>query len=369
MAGGLRRELGELAGLFFTLGAVGFGGPAAHIAMMEERVVRRRGWMTREEFLEMVGVVNLLPGPNSTELAIHVGWRRAGLPGLLVAGVAFILPATAIVLGCAWAYERFGSVPAVQGIWRGVQPVVIAVVLTALVGFARTGLRTIRHGLVAAVALLLAAAGVHELVVLLAAGVLSLGAGAAGLLALAVPPALPLLLAAAGEPTAGSLFLFFLRVGSVLYGSGYVLLAFLRAGLVERAGWLTEAQLLDAVAVGQATPGPVFTTATFVGYLLDGVGGALAATVGIFLPAFLLVAASGPLVRWLRRSAPARRFLEGVTAGSIALMAVVAWQLGRAALDGPAAVALAVASVLLLRAGLNSALLMLAGAAAGVLLA
>ena len=367
MARGLTGELGELAGLFFTLGVLGFGGPAAHIAMMEERVVGRRGWMTREEFLEMVGVVNLLPGPNSTELAIHIGWRRAGFPGLLVAGLAFILPATAIVLACAWAYRRFGTVPAVQGVWRGVQPVVIAVVVTALAGFARTGVRTARQAAVAAAALLLAALGVHELVVLLAAGVLSLGAGAAGLAAVWVPAALPVFLAA-GEPTAGTLFLFCLRVGSVLYGSGYVLLAFLRSGLVERAGWLTEAQLLDAVAVGQATPGPVFTTATFVGYLLDGVGGALAATAGIFLPAFVLVAASGPLVRWVRRSRPARRFLEGVTAGSIALMALVAWQLGRTALDGPAAVAIVLASLLLLRAGINSALLMLAGAAAGLLL-
>ncbi|HEU5040913.1 MAG TPA: chromate efflux transporter [Gemmatimonadales bacterium] len=369
MARGLSGELRGLAGLFLGLGVLGFGGPAAHIAMMEERVVRRRGWMTREEFLEMVGVVNLLPGPNSTELAIHIGYRRAGVPGLLVAGLAFILPATLIVLLCAWAYVRSGTVPAVQGIWRGVQPVVVAVVVTALAGFARTGLRSPRNALVAAAALLLGVAGVNEFVVLLAAGALSLGAGAAGLAAVGVPLALPLLLAPGGGPSAGRLFLFFLQVGSVLYGSGYVLLAFLRGGLVERAGWLTETQLLDAVAVGQATPGPVFTTATFVGYLLAGPGGALAATAGIFLPAFVLVGASGPLIAWVRRSRQARLVLDGVTAGSLALMAVVAWQLGRAALDGPAAVVIAGTSVLLLRAGVNSAVLMLAAAAAGLLLA
>lgn len=369
MAGGLAGELRALAGLFLTLGATGFGGPAAHIAMMEERVVRRRGWMTREEFLELVGVVNLLPGPNSTELAVHVGYRRAGVPGLLVAGAAFILPATLIVLACAWLYVRYGSVPAVQGIWRGVQPVVVAVVAFALTGFARTGLRTVRLALVAAASLLLAALGVNEFVVLLGAGLLALGAAwPAGRAALLIPWLAPLAALARDEVGAGQLFLFFLRVGAVLYGSGYVLLAFLRGGLVERGGWLTDAQLLDAVAIGQATPGPVFTTATFVGYLLGGVPGALAGTVGIFLPAFALVWASGPLVRWVRRSAPARAFLQGVTAASIALMALVTWQLGRAAIDGPAPVLLALGSLGLLRAGVNSALLMLAGASLGLAL-
>jgi chromate transporter len=369
VAGGLGRELRALAGLFLTLGALGFGGPAAHLAMMEERVVRRRGWMTREEFLELVGVVNLLPGPNSTELAIHLGYRRAGWPGLLVAGVAFILPATLIVLACAWAYLRYGAVPAVQGIWHGVQPVVVAVVATALLGFARTTLTSVRLGVAAGASLLLAALGVNEFLVLLAAGLLGLGTAWPGRrLALLAPWVLSLGVLAREEIGAGPLFLFFLRVGSVLYGSGYVLLAFLRGGLVERGGWLTESQLLDAVAVGQATPGPVFTTATFVGYLLDGVPGALAATAGIFLPAFALVAASGPLVRWVRRSSPARGFLDGVIAGSLALMAVVTWQLGRAALDGPVAVLLVLGSALLLRAGVNSALLMLAGALLGLAL-
>ncbi len=369
MAGGVGRELGALAGLFLTLGSVGFGGPVAHIALMEEHVVRRRGWMTREEFLELVGVVNLLPGPNSTELAIHVGYRRAGLAGLLVAGVAFILPATLIVLACAWAYLTYGAVPAMQGVWRGVQPVVVAVVATALVSLARTGLRSVRLGLVAGASFLLAALGVNEFVVLAAAGLLALGSARVGArAAVLLLWLLPLEALAREGMDPGPIFLFFLRIGSVLYGSGYVLLAFLRGGLVERGGWITETQLLDAVAVGQATPGPVFTTATFVGYLLHGVPGAVAATVGIFLPAFLLVAASAPLVRWLRRSAAARAFLDGVVAASLALMTLVTWQLGRAAIDGPVPLLVALGSLLLLRMGLNSALLMLAGAALGLVL-
>jgi chromate transporter len=368
VAGALAPELWGLARLFLGLGAVGFGGPAAHIAMMEERVVRRRGWMTREEFLELVGVVNLLPGPNSTELAIHIGQRRAGVPGLLVAGVAFILPATLLVLVCAWAYVRYGAVPVVQGVWRGVQPVVVAVVAMALVDFARTGLRSVRLRAAATAALLLAVAGVNEFLVLLGGGALALGAAWRGAAASALPWLVPLAVSPPGESGVPQIFLFFLRVGSVLYGSGYVLLAFLRGGLVERGGLITEAQLLDAVAVGQATPGPVFTTATFVGYLLAGVPGAVAATLGIFLPAFALVAASGPLVRWVRRTPWARAGLEGVTAASLALMAVVTWQLGRAAIDGPVAALLAIGSALLLRAGINSALLMLAGATVGFLL-
>jgi chromate transporter len=366
-------ELSELARLFLKLGVIGFGGPAAHIALMEEEVVRRRGWLTRQEFLDLLGLVNLLPGPNSTELALIVGRRRAGTPGLLVAGACFIAPATLLVLGCAWAYVRFGRVPAVAGAWNGVKPIVIAVVVVALVGLARSAVREWRSYLVGAAALLLAATGTHELLVLLLAGLGSL------LLARGIPaPAACLTVAPylaesvvvpiAGLPGIGRLFLYFLEIGATIYGSGYVLLSFLRAGLVERAGWLTEAQLLDAVAVGQMTPGPVFTTATFVGYLLRGVSGALAATAGIFLPAFLLVGAGEAILARVRRSAAARAFLDGVTLGSLALMAMVTWQLGRAAIDGPVAALLALAALLLLRAGVNSAWLFAAAALAGMVM-
>jgi chromate transporter len=353
---------------------VGFGGPAAHIALMRDEVVRRRGWMSDEEFLDAVGAVNLLPGPNSTELALHIGRRQAGTAGLLVAGACFILPPVALVLACAWAYVRYGRLPAVLGAWAGAQPVVVAVVAMALVGFARTALRTTPAIVAGLLALLLAALGVHELVVLLAAGLLVLAVrspswprgAAAGMVALV--PWLPAASPPAAAPGLGWLFLFFFKTGAVLYGSGYVLLSFLRGGLVERGGWLTEAQLLDAVAAGQLTPGPVFTTATFIGYLLHGVRGGLVATAGIFLPAFLLVGVSGAIIPWLRRSPPARAFLDGVNAGSVALMAVVTWELGRHAITTPWLGALTAASLLLLRAGVNSSWLVAGGALAGALL-
>lgn len=372
--------LREIAGLFTKLGLVGFGGPAAHIALMREEVVRRRGWMSDQEFLDLAGAVSLLPGPNSTEMALHIGRRRAGTAGLVVAGACFILPSMLLVLGCAWAYVRYGRLPEVAGAWKGAQAAVVAVVAVALVAFARTAVRSATVAGAMAVALALAALGAHELEVLLVSGLIVLvvrwpvsgsGAAASAMLPIlpaaglaGIPPAAGL---AAAAPGLGWLFLFFFKIGSVLYGSGYVLLSFLRTGLVER-GLLTESQLLDAVAAGQVTPGPVFTTATFIGYLLHGVGGALVATIGIFLPAFLLVGVSGRLLPWLQRSPPARAFLDGVNAGSVALMAVVSWELARAALDSPLMWLLAAASLPLLRTGVNSAWLVAGAALIGLLL-
>jgi chromate transporter len=374
-------DLRELARLFTKLGLLGFGGPAAHIALMREEVVGRRGWMSEEEFLDLVGAVNLLPGPNSTELAIHVGRRQAGTAGLLVAGACFILPSMLLVLGCAWAYVRYGHLPAVAGAWAGAKPVVLAVVAAAVVGFARRLRRSAPVTVAGVVALGLAAIGTHELLVLLVAGLIVLGArrpagaaagtggGAAAFLvwlpAAWLPAAAPL---APAVPGLGWLFVFFLRTGAVLYGSGYVLLAFLRTGLVEHGGYLSEAQLLDAIAAGQITPGPVFTTATFVGYLLAGAPGGVVATVGIFLPAFLFVGVGGALIPWLRRTPAARAFLDGVNAGSVALMAVVTWELGRGALTSPRMWLLAVMTLALLRAGVNSAWLVGGGALAGLFL-
>lgn len=373
-----RTSLGELARLFVKLGTTAFGGPAAHVAMMEDEVVRRRRWLTREQFLDYLGATNLIPGPNSTELAIHVGHARAGWPGLLVAGAAFILPAALIVGGIAWAYVRYGALPQAAGLLYGVKPVVIAVVLQALWGLGRTAVKSpalaaLGGACVAAVALL----GVHELAVLAGAGALAAVLHAARGGERRAAALLPLwalqsgVAAAAGTPAAPAglwgLFGVFAKTGAVLFGSGYVLLAFLRADLVERLGWLTERQLLDAVAVGQVTPGPVFTTATFVGYVLGGPAGAAVATVGIFLPAFVFVALSGPLVPRLRRSPTAGAVLDAVNVASLALMAVVAAQLARAALVDPITVALAAASaVLLLRFRVNSAWLVLGGAAVGL---
>ena len=378
-----RASLWELALLWLKLGTTAFGGPAAHIAMMEEEVVRRRGWLSREQFLDLLGATNLIPGPNSTEMAIHIGYMQQGWAGLLIAGSCFILPAAFLVGAIAWAYVQFGTLPEVAGLLYGVKPVVIAVVLQALWGLTRSALKTKSLVVTGLVAVALNVLGVHELVVLFGTGVavllarwsihqkrrLSAWALIAGVtaptsaltsvpIAVATPPLVPLGL--------GALFLFFLKVGAVLFGSGYVLLAFLRADLVERWHWLTERQLLDAVAVGQVTPGPVFTTATFIGYLLLGPVGAVAATVGIFLPAFVYVALSGPLVWRLRRDPLAGAFLDGVNVASLALMAVVSWQLGSAAIvDLPTAVLAGGSLVLLQRFRLNSAWLILGGGLVG----
>jgi chromate transporter len=363
--------LREVALLFLKLGTLGFGGPAAHIAMMEDEVVRRRGWIDRAAFLDLVGATNLIPGPSSTELAIHLGHRRAGWPGLLVAGACFIAPAALIVGAIAWAYTRFGALPAVEGILYGVKPVILAVVAQALWGLGRTAIKGWFLGLVGAAALTAVALGIHELVVLAVAGLLAAvwQRGRAPALSLSC---LLLPLPAAAAPAAfsmGSLFLVFLKIGSVLFGSGYVLLAFLRADLVERLGWLTESQLLDAVAVGQITPGPVFTTATFIGYILGGVGGAAVATAGIFLPAFVFVALSGPLVPRLRASPTAGAALDGVNVASLALMAAVSFELGRAALIDLPTIALALAAaVALIRFRVASPWLVAVGAIAGAAL-
>ena len=378
----------ELAWLFLKLGTIGFGGPAAHIAMMEDEVVRRRGWVTREKFIDLVGATNLIPGPNSTEMAIHIGHTRAGFPGLLVAGACFILPATLIVMACAWAYVRFGALPQVDGILYGVKPVIIAVVLQALSSLGRVAVKTPLLAGVGIAAVGFSILGVNELLLLLVAGVLTAAIHwvtttptPGGSMSIAASFASPVAangamsaVVAGGAATTATLpfglwpmFLDFLKIGSVLYGSGYVLLAFLRADLVEHWHWLSEAQLLDAVAVGQITPGPVFTTATFIGYVLGGAPAAVLATVGIFLPAFCFVAISGPLVPRIRRSPLAGAFLDGVNAASLALMAVVTWRLGAVALVDWLTLSLAVISaVLLIRFKLNSAWLVVGGALAGL---
>jgi len=383
-----RTTLGELARLFLKLGTIGVGGPAAHIALMEDEVVRRRGWLTREAFMDYLGATNLIPGPNSTELAIEIGRDRAGWPGLIVAGVAFIVPAAIIVTITAWAYVRFGSLPAALALFAGVKPVIIAIIVQALWRLGRTAVKTTWLGVVTATAIVAVAAGVNELVVLLVAATLSsLGVALRGRAAsdranIAIPvgvfasasrPGLGAALGAAvGVPAAVSLwtlFAIFLKIGAVLFGSGYVLLAFLRADFVERLGWLTERQLLDAVAVGQVTPGPVFTTATFIGYVLGGIPGAVTATVGIFLPAFVFVAVSGPLIPRLRRSRLAGAALDGVNAASLGLMAVVTWQLGRASIVSLSSWAVAViAGALLATRRVNAAWLVIGGAIAGVAL-
>ena len=386
-----RTSLHELALLFLKLGTLAFGGPAAHIGMMEDEVVRRRGWLTREAFLDYIGATNLIPGPNSTELAIHIGFARAGWPGLIVAGVCFIVPAAFIVTAIAWAYVRYGALPAAAGLLYGVKPVVIAVVLQALWRLGRTALKSRTLALIGAAALTAAALGANEILILFVAGaIIALASeverrrsrghaprGRSGIATLLVSvrerfaaPGFTVAAVGAGAAPFGlwPLFAVFLKIGSILFGSGYVLLAFLRADLVERLHWLTERQLLDAVAVGQITPGPVFTTATFIGYVLGGSKGAAVATVGIFLPAFVFVALSGLLLPRLRGSPVARAVLDGVNVASLALMAVVTWQLARAALVDPLAwLIVLVSAVLLLSTRISSAWLVAGGGAIGLL--
>jgi chromate transporter len=334
---------------------------------MEDEIVRRRGWLTRQEFLDLLGATNLIPGPNSTEMAIHIGYRRAGLAGLLVAGASFILPAALFVLAIAWTYERYRSIPAAEALLYGVKPVVIAIVLQALWGLGRTGIPTIRLLFVAILALVANALGMSELLVLFGGGIVSVATSAPSRARTLVLPLL-LLPSGAATVTTGGIFLFFLKAGSLLYGSGYVLLAFIRSDLVERYRWLTEAELLDAVAVSQMAPGPVSSAATFIGYVLDGFPGALAATAGMFLPAFFFVAVSWPLVPRIRRSPALSAFLDGVIAASLSLMAVVAFELARTSLVDPGAWLILLASaVALLRFRVSSSWLIPAGGLVSVL--
>lgn len=369
-----RGRLREVAVLFLRLGVTAFGGPAAHIAMMRSEVVERRKWLTSEDFLDLLGATNLIPGPNSTELAIHIGHRRAGWKGLLVAGACFILPAALITFALAWAYVRFGSVPQARGILYGVKPVIIAVVLQAIWGLAKTAFKTRPLAMLGALALVASFLGVNELVLLFGAGAATvLGRSwksRGGPTATSALQVVPLALGTASTGAVAfsplKLFLVFLKVGAILFGSGYVLLAFLRADLVDRLHWMTEKQLIDAVAVGQLTPGPVFSAATFIGYVVGGASGAALATVGIFLPSFLFVAASGPLIPKIRRSERARAFLDGVNVASLALMIAVTWDLGRSALvDAPTVLIATAGAVLLLRFEVSSAWLVVGGGVAG----
>ncbi|HEX6254856.1 MAG TPA: chromate efflux transporter [Euzebyales bacterium] len=366
-----RTKLGQLARLFGRLGVVAFGGPAAHIAMMHDEVVTRRRWLTDAQFVDLIGVTNLIPGPNSTEMTMHVGRERAGWRGLVVAGASFIVPAAAIVLAFAVAYVEYGQTPSGQALLYGVKPVVLAIIGQALVKLGRTALggAGALGWVVGGAALVAYLAGGNEIAILLAGALAALGWRTAR--PTQGPAALAGMLFAAGTGASldlGRILFVFTKIGAVLYGSGYVLLAFLRSDLVTRLDVLTDQQLLDAVAIGQFTPGPLFTTATFIGYLLAGLPGAIVATVGIFLPAFCFVAAVGPHVERLRRRAWSAALLDGVNAAAFGLMAGVMIELAGDALVDPLTVAVALATAAALwRTALNSAWLVLAGAVIGVL--
>jgi chromate transporter len=368
--------LAQVARLFLKLGTTAFGGPAAHIAMMRDEVVHRRKWLDDQHFLDLLGATNLIPGPNSTEMAIHIGFVRAGWAGLVVGGACFILPAMLIVTVLAWGYKRFGATPQAAWLLYGVKPIIIAVIVQALWGLGQKAVKGPLTAIVGLVVIALYFLGVNEILLLGAGGlVVMLGqnlrrlkSGAAGIVAPLAGMGLPALVTAVAPFSLPVMFLTFLKIGAVLYGSGYVLLAFLHADFVTRLGWLTDQQLIDAIAVGQVTPGPVFTTATFIGYVLGGLPGALLATLGIFLPSFVFVAISNPLIPRLRNSPWAAGLLDGVNVASLGLMAAVTWQLGRAAFVDPLSIVLGlVSAALLFRFGVNSTWLVLGGAVVGLL--
>lgn len=357
-------SLAELALVFLKLGTTAFGGPAAHIAMMEDEFVRKRHWIIEAEFLDRLAAASLIPGPSSTEVAIFIGGAKRGWAGLVIGGCCFIIPAAVLVALIAVAYVRFGSLPQVAGILYGIKPAVIAIILQALWSLARTAIKSKLLAVIGVLAVVLSGFGVAPLIILVMAGIASGGAAwfkrqaDVALAAIPVFGRFGLLLGTAVAVPVSTirLFLSFLKIGAVVFGSGYVLLAFLRTEFIDRLHWLTEKQLIDAVAVGQFTPGPVFTTATFIGYLVAGIPGALLATIGIFLPGFALVALSGRVLPTLRRSVWATAILDGVVVGSLALMAVVAWQLGRAAIvDWRTLIILIASSVVVLRFRVNSA--------------
>lgn len=353
--------------MFVRLGVTAFGGPAAHIAMMQREVVEQRGWMTNEHFVDLIGATNLIPGPNSTEMTMHIGHHRAGWRGLLVAGASFIIPAALMVGALAWVYVEYGSTPSGEALLYGVKPVIVAIVAIAVI---RLGTSTLKSALPVVVAVAAAStylAGLNELVVLFGGAVVvylvrTMRSGGQPLMLI------PLAAQAIGEVSLARVFGTFLKIGAVLYGSGYVLLAFLRADLVDRLGVLTDQQLLDAVAVGQFTPGPVFTTATFIGYLLGGFPGAVLATVAIFAPGFVFVAILTRLLPHVRRWTWTAALLDGVNASAIGLMAGVLVELTGDAIGDPLTVALGlVAMVALWKTRLNSAWLVLAGGAIGLI--
>ena len=371
---GKHNLLREVTLLFLKLGFTAFGGPAAHIAMFRDEVVKRRKWIDDYHFLDLLGATNLIPGPNSTEMAIHLGFVRAGWRGLIAAGAAFIIPPVFIVIGLAWVYVHFGTTPEAGWLLYGVKPVIIAIILQAILGLRKAAIKGPLTAVVGAAALVFYLLGVNEIALLFAGGVaVMVGENLrrltkANLVAIIAPlgglsvPAL-----AAGAFNLPLMFLIFLKIGAVLYGSGYVLLAFLRADFVTRLGWLTDQQLIDAVAIGQVTPGPVFTTATFIGYILGGLPGALLATLGIFLPSFIFVAVSNPLIPRLRNSPWMSGLLDGVNVAALGLMAAVTWQLGRASIIDPFTIVLGlVAALLLFRFKINTTWLVLGGAAAGL---
>jgi chromate transporter len=371
----IRSRILEVASSFLKLGLTAFGGPAAHIALFRQEFVARRKWIDDQQFLDLLGATNLIPGPNSTEMAMHLGYQRAGWVGLILGGAGFLLPAMLIVMALAWVYVRLGATPRVEWLLYGIKPVIIVIILQALWGLGRKAIKSWLTGLVGLGVIVLYFYTLNPVILLVGGGLVVMLIENRSKLTGRRVPLFILPLAGLGIPdlvqaqfNLGTLFFTFLKIGSVLYGSGYVLLAFLRSDFVTHLGWLTDRQLLDAIAIGQFTPGPVFTTATFIGYLLGGITGALLATLGIFLPSFVFVALSNPYIPRLRQSPWTASLLDGVNVTSLGLMAAVTWQLGLASLVDPLTVIVAIVSgVLLFRYKVNSTWLILGGAMTGLI--
>ena len=383
MSGSIDRgstALRQLARLFLKLGVVAFGGPAAHIAMMEDEIVKRRNWVSHEHFLDLLGATNLIPGPNSTEMAIHIGYVRAGWRGLIVAGICFIFPAVAITLILAYLYVAYGALPQVQPFVSGIRPAIIAVILAAVFRLSKSVVKNPLMVVLGVLVLIMNLAGFDEILLLLVSGAVGLIWSNRRQLRQAISSTfalLPLLSvqtfatsvdaqSMSGSATVMGLGLFFLKIGSILYGSGYVLVAFLQAGLVDTRHWLTQPQLFDAIAVGQFTPGPVLSTATFIGYLILGIPGAAITTIGIFLPSFVFVLIVSPFIPKVRKSSSASGFLNGVNAASLGLMLAVTVKLATAALSGIASwFILLLAMVVVIAWNINTAWIVLGSAILG----
>lgn len=368
-----QNSLKELAKLFLKLGIIGFGGPAAHIAMMQDEVVVKRKWMNEQHFLDLIGATNLIPGPNSTEMAIHIGRERAGWKGLIVAGLCFILPAVLITSVFAWLYKQFGTLPKIQSFIYGIKPAIIAIIIMAILPLAKKSLKSIELGIIGLVVLVLSFFQFNEIYLLFGAGIIALIM--ASIRDRKYRPnsntIIPLSFLNATNSNIVSttninLFLIFLKIGAILYGSGYVLFAFLDSELVSK-GIISRHQLIDAIAVGQITPGPVFSAVTFIGYQINGVGGAIISTFAIFLPSFLFVALLNPLVKKMRRSILFASFLDAVNIASVAVILMVCYQMGRDSISDWKTVLIATASIIIMMIykNINSVFIVLGGSIIG----
>lgn len=371
-----KSNLKEVAKLFLKLGIIGFGGPAVHISMMLEEVVVKKKWLSEQHFLDLIGATNLIPGPNSTEMAIHIGHERAGWKGLIVAGICFILPAVLITGFFAWLYKEYGQLPELKPFLYGIKPAIIAIILSAIFPLAKKSLKTVQLAIIGSVVLVLSLLHYNEIFILFGAGIVALFLHTLknNDSDIKTNSLFPLAFFSVSKTTLVTttnlnLFLIFLKIGAILYGSGYVLFAFLDAELVSK-GLLTRTQLIDAIAVGQFTPGPVFSAVTFVGYQINGISGAVISTIAIFLPSFIFVAILNPLVKKMRNSKPFSVFLDAVNVASIAIIVSICYQLGKETITDWRTILIATISILIAfnYKKINSALIVLGGSILGYLL-